>query len=275
MPKSSGSIYFTERQTVVHLSKTSKKTREVKAKLIEQIKEASEKFQYVWLFTLDHVRTAYLQDIRSSWKPSRIIMGKNAVMRLGLGTEPEDEHMPGLGTIGKVQLHTHSKSKKLTTKKVLITCFHPFTFFFPNLQLLEGDTGLLFTDEPPKVVVEWFDDYVKADYARKGNLATETVELPAGPVMIKEINDDPSVAAGALEPHLRALGLPTTLQSRIPTLSSAHVVCKEGEKLDTNQAALLKTLGYQMAQFKLVLSHVWIKDRSKTFALDEIQGLIK
>jgi hypothetical protein len=45
---------------------------------------------------------------------------------------------------------------------------------------LEGDTGLLFTDEPPKVVVEWFDDYVKADYARKGNLATETVELPAG-----------------------------------------------------------------------------------------------
>jgi len=136
-------------------------------------------------------------------------MGKNAVMRLGLGTEPEDEHMPGLGTIGK---------------------------------LLEGDTGLLFTDEPPKVVVEWFDDYVKADYARKGNLATETVELPAGPVMIKEINDDPSVAAGALEPHLRALGLPTTLQSRIPTLSSAHVVCKEGEKLDTNQAALLKTL---------------------------------
>ncbi|PLW18191.1 hypothetical protein PCANC_01917 [Puccinia coronata f. sp. avenae] len=235
MPKS-------KRQTVVHLSKTSKKTKEVKAKLIEQIKEASEKFQFVWLFTIDHVRTAYLQDIRSSWKPSRIFMGKNNVMRLGLGSEPENEHMPGLGTIGK---------------------------------LLEGDTGLLFTDELPKVVVEWFDDYVKADYARKGNLATETVELPAGPVMIKEINDDPTVAPGALEPHLRALGLPTTLQSRIPTLSSSHVVCKEGDKLDTNQAALLKTLGYQMAQFKIVLSHVWIKDRSKTFSINEIQDLLK
>ncbi|KAA1088454.1 mRNA turnover and ribosome assembly protein [Puccinia graminis f. sp. tritici] len=235
MPKS-------KRQTIVHLSKTSKKTKEVKAKLIEQIKEASENFQFVWLFTVDHVRTAYLQDIRSSWKPSRIFMGRNAVMRLGLGSKEEDEHMPGLGAIGK---------------------------------LLEGDTGLLFTNEPPKVVVEWFDDYVKADYARKGNLATETVELPAGPVMIKEINDEPSVAPGALEPHLRALGLPTTLQSRIPTLSSPHVVCKEGEKLDTNQAGLLKTLGYQMAQFKIVLSHVWIKDRSTTFSIDQIRDQLK
>jgi hypothetical protein len=62
-----------ERQTIVHLSKTSKKTKEVKAKLIAQIKEASENFQFVWLFTVDHVRTAYLQDIRSSWKPSRYV----------------------------------------------------------------------------------------------------------------------------------------------------------------------------------------------------------
>jgi mRNA turnover protein 4 len=93
--------------------------------------------------------------------------------------------------------------------------------------------------------------------------------------MIKEMNDEPSVAAGALEPHLRALGLPTTLQSRIPTLSSPHVVCKEGEKLDTNQAGLLKTLGYQMAQFKIVLSHVWIKDRSNTFSIDQIRDQLK
>ncbi|MBW0479144.1 hypothetical protein O181_018859 [Austropuccinia psidii MF-1] len=235
MPKS-------KRATVVHLSKTVKKTKEDKAKLISQIKEAAERFQFVWIFTIDNVRTTHLQDIRSSWKPSRIFMGRNAVMRLGLGTTPENEHMPGIGELGR---------------------------------LLEGDTGLLFTDESSKVVIEWFDDYVRDEYARKGNLATETVELPAGPVMIKEINDSPSVAAGSLEPHLRALGLPTTLQRGVPTLSNPFTVCRVGEKLETKQAALLKTLGYQMAQFKVILSHVWVKEQSKTLKIDDIRQELK
>ncbi|KAA1083128.1 mRNA turnover and ribosome assembly protein [Puccinia graminis f. sp. tritici] len=87
----------------VHLAKTSKKTKEVKAKLIDQIKEASKKFQAVWLFTVNHVWTANLQDNRSSWKPSQIFMVGNAVMRLGLGLKEEDEHTPGLGTIEKVE----------------------------------------------------------------------------------------------------------------------------------------------------------------------------
>jgi mRNA turnover protein 4 len=111
-------------------------------------------------------------------------MGKNNVMRLGLGSEPENEHMPGLGTIGKVQPHSHCHLKISQSSKSLSTVIPTINtrhfFICSILQLLEGDTGLLFTDELPKVVVEWFDDYVKADYARKGNLATETVELPAG-----------------------------------------------------------------------------------------------
>lgn len=163
-------------------------------------------------------------------------------MRIGLGSADGDEHLPGLGTIGK---------------------------------LLEGDAGLLFTNEEPKVVMDWFDGYVRDDYARKGNVATETVELEAGPVMIKEVNDSPSVAPGALEPQLRALGLPTSLQRGVPTLSSPFVVCEEGQKLTTNQAALLKILGYQMAKFKIVLRHVWIKDRSDTFTLDQMRDELK
>ncbi|KAH9815107.1 ribosomal protein L10-domain-containing protein [Melampsora americana] len=231
MPRSS-------RATVVHLTKTSKKTKEAKGKLIEDLKLATEKFKYAWLFTVDHVRTTYLQEIRSAWKPARIFLGRNAVMRLALGSTPENEHMPGTGVLGK---------------------------------LLEGDTGLLFTDEDPKVVIEWFDDFVRDDYARKGNVATETVELPEGPVMIKEINDDPSVAPGAMEPHLRALGLPTTLQRGVPTLNSPYTVCSEGDTLTTQQAGLLKTLGHQQAKFKVVLRNVWVKESSKTLTLEEIQ----
>ncbi|KAG0148774.1 hypothetical protein CROQUDRAFT_654341 [Cronartium quercuum f. sp. fusiforme G11] len=227
-----------KRATVVHLTKTTKKTKEAKSKLMDDVKAAAEEFQYAWLFTMDHMRTTYLQEIRAAWKPAKIFLGRNAVMRLGLGSTPENEHMPGIGVLGK---------------------------------LLEGDTGLLFTDEAPKVVMEWFADFVRDDYARKGNVATETVELPAGPVMIKEVNDDPSVAPGSLDSHLRSLGLPTSLQRGVPTLASPYTVCSLGETLNTQQAGLLKTLGYQMAQFRVVLRHVWVKEQSKTLRIDEIQ----
>lgn len=48
------------------------------------------------------------------------------------------------------------------------------------LQLLEGNRGLLFTNEEPKVVLEWFADFKKEDFARSGNVIEETFVLPAG-----------------------------------------------------------------------------------------------
>lgn len=89
--------------------------------------------------------------------------------------------------------------------------------------------------------------------------------------MIKEVNDDPSVAPGSLDPHLRSLGIPTSLQRGVPTLASPYTVCKEGDTLTTQQAGMLKTLGYQMAQFRVVLQNVWVKEQSKTLTIDEIQ----
>lgn len=49
-----------------------------------------------------------------------------------------------------------------------------------QLQLLEGNIGLLFTDEEPEIVTDWFASFKKADFARSGNPATETITLPEG-----------------------------------------------------------------------------------------------
>lgn len=46
--------------------------------------------------------------------------------------------------------------------------------------LLEGDVGLLFTDEEPKVVTEWFETFKVPDYARAGNIATDDFVIPEG-----------------------------------------------------------------------------------------------
>ena len=48
--------------------------------------------------------------------------------------------------------------------------------------MLEGDVGLLFTNEEPNVVTEWFESFKRADYARSGNKVEHTFELPAGTV---------------------------------------------------------------------------------------------
>ena len=77
----------------------------------------------------------------------RICLGRNAVMRKALGATIESEHKTGTSFIA---------SK------------------------LEGDVGLLFTNEEAKVVTEWFETYQVPDFARAGNEATEDFVLPAG-----------------------------------------------------------------------------------------------
>jgi mRNA turnover protein 4 len=74
-------------------------------------------------------------------------MGRNAVMRKALGSTPEAEHKPNTSIIGNQ---------------------------------LEGDVGLLFTDEEPHVVTEWFESFKVPDFARAGNEATEDFTLPEG-----------------------------------------------------------------------------------------------
>lgn len=46
--------------------------------------------------------------------------------------------------------------------------------------MLEGNRGLLFTNEGPEVVTEWFESFKKNDFARTGNKVDEGFELPAG-----------------------------------------------------------------------------------------------
>lgn len=87
-----------------------------------------------------------------------------------------------------------------------------------------------------------------------------------------------------MEPSLRQLGLPTSLQRGIIQVLKEHTICKEGAIISPEQSRLLvsnkmhhkckinslltqkffpqKLFGHQMAQFKIVLRYVWSKDGS-------------
>jgi mRNA turnover protein 4 len=117
--------------------------------------------------------------------------------------------------------------------------------------IMRGEVGLLFTNEKTEDVLEEFQNLSSPDYARTGGICAEDLVLPEGPL--------PDFSH-AIEPQLRALGLPTTLKKGIVTLLKEHVVCKEGDILTSEQARILKLFGNQQAEFRLLMLAVWSND---------------
>ncbi|KAI5481835.1 mRNA turnover protein 4 like protein [Pseudohyphozyma bogoriensis] len=202
-----------KRNTVVALTQTSKKDKAVKGQLIENIREQADVFSYVWVFDVEHMRTVILQEVRTAWKGSKIFMGRNAVMRKALGATVEDECRLGAHKIANA---------------------------------LEGNIGILFTNEEPSVVTEWFESFKKDDFARSGNVVDEDFILPTGPIMLGE---DP--APHSLDPQFRKLGLVTSMVRGVPTLNAPHTVCKKGDTLNANQVQLLKLFLKPLATFQI------------------------
>ena len=79
----------------------------------------------------------------------------------------------------------------------------------------------------------------------------ETIVLDSGPL---------EHFSHAIEPQLRLLGMPTELKKGIVNLTKEFTVCKEGDKLSSEQARILKLLGHKQAKFKLNMIAVWSKE---------------
>ncbi|XP_053618874.1 mRNA turnover protein 4 homolog [Plodia interpunctella] len=117
---------------------------------------------------------------------------------------------------------------------------------------LKGQCGLLMTNRDVPEVLQWFEDFRETEYARSGFIATRDVILPAGPLQD---------FSHTIEPHLRRLGLPTSLERGVIHLIKEYQVCKKGLPLTPEQASILKLLGIQMAQFKLLIKCHWTKGK--------------
>lgn len=213
MPKS-------KRDRKVSLTNTRRKGLVQKQHLIEQIRSCVDSYARLFVFSTQNMRNSKLKDVRQDWKHSRFFLGKNKVMTLALGKSPEDEYCDNLHKVSK---------------------------------LLQGQCGLLFTNIERYEVLRWFKDYANPDFARSGNVATESVFLDQGPLLQFQ---------HSMEPQLRQLGLPTSLQKGVITLIKDHSVCSEGDILTPEQARILKLLGNEMMEFKITVQCMWSNDGS-------------
>lgn len=219
-----------KRNKVVSLTKTPKRnTRDSKASHIEAIRTAASEYPTIVVFYISNLRNTHLQEVRSLWKEnSKVFFGKNKVVARALGIDAESEVREGLS--------------KLTRR-------------------LQGPVGVLFTKSSPDEVAEWFADYAREDFSRGGNIATQDVELEAGPIMLSL--DPPENLPHSLEPQLRGLGMPTELKRGVPTLLEPFVVAKKGQKLTAEKAQILKHLLIKDAKFRLIPIVHWTDESNE------------
>lgn len=93
------------------------------------------------------------------------------------------------------------------------------------------------------VHLSFFDKYKHVDYARTGDIAVETVNLFEGPLEQFPHN---------IEPYLRQLGMPTSLQKGIVTLMKDFEVCTKGKPLTSEQARILVKIRIEISSSILI-----------------------
>jgi mRNA turnover protein 4 len=78
--------------SLVALTQTAKKTRDHKASIIKQVREAIDSHNDLYLFSYENMRSSKFKIIRSHFQDSRIFLGKNKLLQIALGKTEEDEY---------------------------------------------------------------------------------------------------------------------------------------------------------------------------------------
>ncbi|KAI0123887.1 ribosomal protein L10-domain-containing protein [Xylariales sp. AK1849] len=226
MPKS-------KRSRVVHMTQVSKKTREHKDKLFENIRDAVPSYQYVFVFGIENMRNLHIQEVRKELSDSRIFLGKTTLMSRALGRTPEEA----------IADHINLLTPHLT-----------------------GTVGLLLTNRAPQDILAYLSSLSAVDFARAGAVAPRAFTIPCGPVMSTggEVPAEHDVPLGhTLEPELRKLNVPTRMVRGKIVLGEedgsgdGYRVCKEGDVLDSRQTRLLKLFSVCMSEFAIKVRAYW------------------
>ena len=233
MPKS-------KRAKVVHVSKVTKKGKELNIKTFANVQESVSTYPYLYVFTVNNMRNSYLKDVRTTLSDSRLFFGKTKVMAKALGQDAATEPAPGTSALA------------------------------PHLV---GDVGLLFTPRDPEAVKEFFYKFRPSDFARAGTAATRSFTLPEGTLYSRggELPMEEDVPlAHTMDPALRKLGVPSRLVKGKVELDQEHVVCSEGDMLNSGQTTLLKMFGVAMAEFAVELKACWNKETGEVTSMEDL-----
>jgi mRNA turnover protein 4 len=81
-----------KRNTVVPLTKTTKKSNDKKSHLIEKVRKCIDEYEYCYAFNYKNMTTMPMQELRKFYEDSKFLIGKNKVLQVALGRTEEDTH---------------------------------------------------------------------------------------------------------------------------------------------------------------------------------------
>ena len=200
-----------------------------------------EAYGQIFVFQVTNMRNAKLKEVRAKWRDSRSACTR--AVRCPL-RPPANRCARCSFFMGKNKVTARALGR--TPEEEVAGGLHQVS------QLLVGNNvGLLFTARDAAEVKAWFASHGESEVARAGDPASETIVLAEGAL---------PQFPHSIEPHLRKLGLPTSLQRGVIHLVKPHTVCTAGSVLSPEQAQIVKLLGYKMAEFKVELTHRWAAD---------------
>mmetsp|Transcript_3446 Transcript_3446/g.3260 ORF Transcript_3446/g.3260 Transcript_3446/m.3260 type:complete len:231 (-) Transcript_3446:139-831(-) len=230
MPKS-------KRTKTVVLTQTDKKNREHKSAFIQQVRDAVDKHDTLYLFSYENMRSNHFKNVRMHFRDdeesaSRIFLGKNKLMQIALGRNPEEEYAENIRQVS---------------------------------QRISGSVGLLFTNKSKNEVEEYFSSsssLEEDDFARAGFKSPKKVVLT---------NDMVTNHPVSMVEQFRKLGMPVDVQNGKVTLvnhPNDFTVCHEGETLSAESCKILVHFGIRLATFQVNLVGRWSSENGQFQLLD-------
>jgi len=225
-----------KRARLVPLTKVSKRAnREHKSAYVQQIRDAVDNHECLFLFSYENMRSNKFKDIRMHFRsksdgmdddndaaaPSRIFLGKNKLLQIAFGKTPEDEYADNLRHVSNE---------------------------------ISESVGLLFTSRSRKGVEEYFSELVEPDFARAGFVATKDA------IITNDMLANHPVSM--MEQQFRKQGLPVKIDNGKITLLDGmeeYRICKKGETLSPEKCKALSHFGIKLSEFSVKLVCYWSK----------------
>lgn len=146
------------------------------------------------------------------------MLGKNTLMKHALGHSPQDEYADNLRHVSK---------------------------------RIQGNVGLLLTNDSQEDVMRYFQEFHKCDFARAGHVSSQTI------VLTNDMLDPFPITKVDL---FRKLGLPVDVcDGKLLLLEglTEHKLCRKGDILSVEMCKMLVQLGIELAEFRVTLLCRW------------------
>lgn len=204
--------------------------KEKKDKFFKRIYDTFDKYTKALLVKCDNISARQIHATRKELREndSLMLMGKNTVIKAALIkriAEPEE---------GEPDYEERKRAWK------------PLPAMEPLIKLLKGNLGIVFTNRDLPDIKEIIDRHAREAPAKVGAVAQCDVWIKPGPT-----NLDPKQTG-----FFQSLQIPTKIvKTQIEIVSEKQIIVA-GEKVGSNEAALLQKLGINPFSYRLKVVHV-------------------